>query len=421
MSKPDVERVAGRINFAWGLEHMTASVSRARYSSDGEASAEVIFKQASGAHIHQCRLNLLSTRAQGSLANELMKRYELTSYNFTWEAALEQLCVLTLRWLRDGDPVVVLDTDKVMPVPEWVLEPVLPKNQPSLIFGLGASGKSYLALAMAACVSIPWTNNPLGWWPGKDPKRVLLLDYETEEDEATYRIKKLRKGMGLPAFKLWYLHCALPLRDDLDRVSQTVLDNKVDLVIIDSVTGAVGGNLLEAEPVLGYFMALRQLKTTTLSIGHTAKGVDPLQPARKKTPFGSVFFENFSRMIYETQRAGQEGGDEDISVGLFPRKSNNWALARPSGFRIVFDNNAESVTIHKQDLADVDDLAKSLSASARIVAEVKNGAKDISKIREVLDDLTDAAFRQGLHRLKKQEKIVYLTPQLIGLKAYDAN
>ncbi len=420
MSKPDVERVAGRINFSWGIEHMTASVSRARYSSDGEAGAEVIFKQASGAHIHQCRLNLLSTRAQGSLANELSKRYELTSYNFTWDAALEQLCVLTLRCLRDGDPVVVLDTEKEMPIPAWVLEPVLPKNQPSLIFGLGASGKSYLALAMAACVSIPWTNNPLGWWPGTEPKRVLLLDYETEEDEATYRIKKLRKGMGLPAFRMWYLHCALPLRDDLDRVSQTVLDNKVDLVIIDSVTGAVGGNLLEAEPVLGYFMALRQLKTTTLSIGHTAKGVDPLQPTRKKTPFGSVFFENFSRMIYETQRAGQEGGDEDISVGMFPRKSNNWALARPTGFRIVFDNDAETVTIHRQDLADVADFAKSLSIGTRILAAVKHGSMEIDKLKSELDDITDEAFRQSLHRLKKADKIVYLTPRVIGAKVYAA-
>ena len=142
MSEPTMTQGAGRLQFSWGIEKLAATISRARYASDGEASAEVLFLRAENSgHIHQCRLNLLSTRAQSSLAGEMVRRYDLTPFGFSWEAALEQLAVLTLRWLRQGDPVAVVNTTRQIESPRWLLEPIIPEKQPTLIFGLGASGK----------------------------------------------------------------------------------------------------------------------------------------------------------------------------------------------------------------------------------------------------------------------------------------
>ena len=121
--KPVVEGHSGVYRFHWEEEEVTIKVSRIRTDRFGTTTAEIKVECSAlpNPHLHLARLNLTSSTARKRLAEQL---YEL--YPVEWGHILEQLCYLTLRLEREGEPWLSLTSeDQVEPI-KYLLPPLLP-------------------------------------------------------------------------------------------------------------------------------------------------------------------------------------------------------------------------------------------------------------------------------------------------------
>ena len=396
MSKPEIRRKSNAFLFTWKEERLEVTVSRLHQHRDGRVTGELLIKTTTPgvhSHLHQAQFNFTSSNARRDLSRYLNERYPLD-----WGAILEQLSVYTLQEMRQGEPLEELWTTDDVTSPEYLLAPLLPQNMPTIIYGEGGVCKSYLAILMAILVKLPWTDNPFALDTLAYPTETLYLDYETDKAEITWRLKCLQKGLGLPDFNLYYRRCILPLYDDLEQVQQCIESIDAKLIIVDSLGAACGGNMNEAETAIKLFGAIRQLGITSLLISHTAKD----QTSRTRTVFGSTYFFNFSRSIFEVRKV-QEVGDIEISVGLFHRKSNISRLHTPVGFKISFDTDA--VVVKSEDVGTVGEFIALLSNSSRIYEVLKDGQRTIPEIANECE-ISQTVTKTTLYRMRSQGKVI---------------
>ena len=170
-----------------------------------------------------------------------------------------------------------------------------------------------------------------------EPGPVLYLDYETSSATAARRFNTLYAGFGFEhKSSVLYRFCFQPLASEIQEIQRIASEHGIQLIIVDSAGPACGGEPESASASIQYFAALRSLRATTLTIAHKAKG-------SSNGPFGSVYWMNYPRSVYEIKKA-QDEGENLIHVGLFHRKVNDGKLLKPMGFKFDFDENAVSVT-----------------------------------------------------------------------------
>lgn len=393
MSKPKITDKPGGLEFSWEEEKLKITVSRIRLHKDGRVTGELLVTTSAPGYsplLHQAQLNFTASRSMTSLANLLEKRYP----DAEWDSLIEQLCYYTLDRVRRGEPVYELWTNQEIQRPSYLIYPILPMNQPTIIFGDPASGKSLVALVLAICMILPWYDNPLGLTAPPVSHTPLMLDYELDAETTRWRLKCLQEGMGLPTLSLNYRRCALPLAEDVEQIEHHVDDTKSDVIIIDSLGPACGGDLKDAETALRFFNALRQLKVTSLIIAHTSKERD----RKTKTVFGSVFFEAISRSIWEI-RSLQEHGESEIDIGLFHRKANISKLHHPLGFKMKFGDDYTEVM--EEDARTIDEFLQRMSTQTRITEELKPGKRAVKDLAEALG-IPQNTVSQSLRRMKSK-------------------
>lgn len=404
MSVPEVTRTPTKVKFYWHEEQLHVVVDRIHEHRDRRVTCELTLRtEAPGyePHLLQASHNLSSLKARTDLARLMSGRYSEAD----WDEVLEQISVMTLEALRTGEPVQPAGVGTELREPSYLLYPLLPKGLPTLLYGEGASAKSYLALHLALSVQVPIED--FDWHPIKS--NVLYLDYETDFEEVDYRLKKIKNAHGIDtSVSIMYRRQSLPLWDDADKIIEAIDQDDIGLVIVDSLGAACGGDLKEQEVATRFFGAIRRLPVTSLTISHVAK--NPLE--KTKTPFGSIYFYNFARNVIEVKKI-QETGEDEISVGLFHRKCNLGKLHHPMGFRIEF--GPETTTFTRQDIRDIPEFSKSLSVAQRIEIFLRAGPMDLENIAEELDIHKDTA-RITLGRMEKREKVVK-RGDLWGLRA----
>ncbi|MFC2027457.1 AAA family ATPase [Chloroflexota bacterium] len=277
VSEPSLVHNAGIYVFKFTEEALNIRVDRITEKSSNTSGEITILTEAPGINpfIHQARLNLTSTTARNALAKYLNTRFELDD----WAGILEIVCAMVLRKHREGEPVQTVGNLPARDSSKYRLSPLLVESEPNIFFGPGGVGKSYLACYISVLVQTGTDHHALHPVQGN----VLYLDWETSRYEIDERIKAVSRGMSLEGITIKHRFCSQSLASDITRIQRMVVDTEAALVIVDSVGSACGGEPESAEVVLRYFMALRSLKATTLSIDHVAKSGD------SKTPFGSVF------------------------------------------------------------------------------------------------------------------------------------
>lgn len=374
---PEVRSSAGTIELTWPAQRVAVLVSRIHSGKDGGVSAEVSFRRiredGTQGHIEICSLNLLSSPTKASLAKKLDGLCNLEPVGAQWAVLIEQTVVIALKSAREGDPLQLLSTKAEATRPSYLLEPLLQRGQHTVVFGLGGTGKSYLAMMLGITVAMPYPDNHLGLWPGTAPNPVLYLDWETNYDALQWRLHKITRGMGLPDVQLHYRRCALPLALDIEAIANAVLKTQAKLVIVDSLGPACDGDLNRPEVALELFRSLRLLgnDVSTLIIAHTAKNQNGDNRA-EKTIYGSAFFTNAARKVYEL-RSDPEAGEDNIEVAVFDRKSNDEARAKPWGLTIEFGD--ETVAFRRKEVATMGMLAENLSLPQRITHLLKSHGK----------------------------------------------
>jgi hypothetical protein len=372
------------------------------------------------------RIDFLSPTHKYNLARQL-REIGGDSEFLNWERKVNDLALAVIQKYRPDEPaILVVSCPELTLAPDYVVEPILYRNLPNIIFGDYGSLKSLTAMVLAYIAQLPLGHNGLALKPGRETSTpTLWLDYEGQGENFTKQWTAIQRGF-IPSLAqaarlqghkapddlelpILYKPMQMPLPDSIEVVKQEMLDNKIEMLVIDSLGPAAGGNLNDPEPAMRYHQALRTLGGTSLTLAHNSK--DPL--SKTKSIFGSVFFSNLARSIWEC-KADKEPQSKQVIVSLKQIKASLSELHLPLGFAFEFDDNTIAIT--KTNL-DETNLAGEIPISTRIKNLLRRGpmtTKDIATALEANED----SVRVKLNLLVKKE-ITVKQGDLWALRAGD--
>lgn len=383
MSQAQVERTLNGFAFTWPESPLSVRLSRIRESSRG-TTAELEVHLVNGARpktlTHQT-LNLLTSKDR--LAKELQKRHDAP-----WTSMLEQVCVLTLRELRKGEPVDSLEPDVNEQPAGFVLNPLLYEQHPTVLYGPGDSMKSLFALYCGMLLASGKSGPNL--WCAPEPWRVLFLDWEMSVRDLRSRVSMLRHGDPRLTKAPDYRRCYQPLAHDVEELKKVISEGGYDVLILDSLAMAAGGQELEkADSAIQFNAALRSLNCTSLIIGHTPK---PNEEQKERSLYGSVFFHNLCRVSWEVRREGQ-------AIGLYHKKNNLGPSHDPMGFHLELEEACCRVT--ESDMRDSPELFAGCPLKDRIEQALREQPRQTVQELASMLNAKPASLRSKLNQYKK--------------------
>jgi len=161
------------------------------------------------------------------------------------------------------------------PAEDWLIEPIIPRNQLVVIFAPGGTGKSLLALYIAAALA---TGKEIFAEP-KPPTSVLYMDYEMSQAVLYERLTAMGYGKDTDLSRLHY--ASLPPIGSLDKpegakqICDLARACQAELVIIDTFARAVEGAENDADTVRNFYrwtaMNLKQEGRSLMRIDHAGK------------------------------------------------------------------------------------------------------------------------------------------------------
>lgn len=295
----------------------------------GDTSAEAaiyLTSEGDNRFLHRARLNLLSTIAQERLAKYIAGR--APHLKVRWTEVISTSCDYILEEYRKGEPYIKL-RDAPEPAHRGsLLPPLLAGDGTTILFGDGGTGKSLMAVAVAA--SLQSGQTVIGGLEPTHQLHVAYLDWEWEAHVHRRRLREMWPEGDLP--DIVYVPCRRPLIEEADRIRRMVRDEAIGFLVLDSVALACGGEPESAEVAINFFNALRVLGLPSLAIAHVTKS-DAKGSADK--PFGSAYWANTARSTWYVRRS--DGSDQQhLSIGLFNKKANDTGLAAPIGLSVQF-------------------------------------------------------------------------------------
>jgi len=413
VSLPDIKEALNEYEFKWKAEQVTIQATLLKEHSDGRVTGDItITTQAKEyhPHIHQSQFNFSAGRTRETLAKTLHSRVpDLISLK-QWEDIIEQLCVKIVAMIREGEPALELAIDDTKNIPpEYLLEPILLKGLPTIIYGEKGANKSTLSILFSICMLLPWKDNPLGLVCPTRSIKSLILDWEQDKEIVQYQAKCLKDGMNLPYFDVYYRHCARPLANDLPQIARNISKVGAEVIIIDSLGAACGGELNKPGPALDFFAALRELRIASIILAQTSKDTE----SKKKTVFGSTYFTYYARSVFELVKA-DEIDKTSSDIALFNREANYSARHDPIGFHLTY--NGTGIMVQRQDV-NIGQFIKRHSTQQAIYEVLKRGAMKPKEIAKETGE-NENAVRVALSRMKAAGKIV-MTDQGYGLLSKD--
>lgn len=189
VSEPHVRRDGETFVFTWPSHGVAVGVERIRDTTSG-LEAEVFVSSSALGDLHWGRLLLASTNGREALVRKL----NTAAPDVPWRAIFERVCRHVVVEVRRGEPVVQLVPVPLPVRPRYLVEPLLPQNAVTVLYGDGGVGKGYIALAIALAVS---AGRDL---PGLRSHRVapvLYLDWESDRADHEERLALLQRGLAL--------------------------------------------------------------------------------------------------------------------------------------------------------------------------------------------------------------------------------
>ncbi len=366
--------LGGIIRLTWPTVGVCAELSSVHRNRDHDPIAIVTVRASLNGSKAQSevfcgRVNLMGPRAQSDLIKILRERCEED-----WLNIVPTLCYQGSKLLSEGAEVVQIKHRADIDPPKYLIYPLLAWNKPNIIYGLGGSGKSIVATAIAVLVATGYRSNPLGLELMYDSGNVLVLDYEADHEEYEWRANCIMRGMNMGPEALDiaqaaidYRHMAVPIADDIESINRLTLERGYRLIIIDSIAASVGGDLNLSDGPNRLFPALRQLNTTVLLIGHVAKNAKG-----ETSPYGNAFFFNYARSIWELKKV-QESGEDSFAVALLHRKANASKLHAKIGYYLNFTE--DSVSFLRSRVMDMPGMEGVLSVTEKIKVYLNDGKK----------------------------------------------
>lgn len=235
-------------------------------------------------------------------------------------------------------------------VAEWLAEPLIAEHRAHAIFAPGGTGKSLLALWLAAAVA---TGTPIFGHAGR-PRTVLYLDFEMTGDDLSERL--ISMGYG-PEHDLTCLRYALlPSLASLDAAEggQQVLRLArlvgAELVVIDTFARAVAGDENNADTVRSFYRhtgyLLKQDGIASVRIDHAGKDLE-------KGQRGSSAKNDDVDIVWQMVRHGASQfrlKTRKARMGWVPQQLTLTMSDNPICYRLVVDGPPDSRVAETLDL-----------------------------------------------------------------------
>jgi len=354
LNPPNVTYLLDSYRFSWAEEGVDIIADRLHQEKDGLKCELTVStsRQPKAGLLRQGNFNLSSTTTRSQWEKSLDQRMP----EVDWYAVMEQLCALSLKRWRDGEPVLDLACVEGRSGLPFLLPPFIVEGASSVLFAEGGTGKSLFALAM--CISIATGEDVLGVYPTRLGP-TLYLDWEWDAESHAERLHAICKGHGidLPKNTVHYRHEVAPIWDAAPAIRRHIAELGAVFVVVDSLGFARGGEPESADLTLKTFAAFRTFGVPVLALDHVAKNATD-----KKHSFGSVYTTNAARITWRAD-AVKEEGDTRIVVGLSNQKANG-RFQKPRGYVIEMDTDADdklkAVTFTPSDPQDLPGFTKAL-------------------------------------------------------------
>ena len=204
------------------------------------------------------------------------------------------------------------------PPEDWLIKPIIPRNQLVTIFAPGGTGKSLLALYIAA--GIATGRNMFG--EDNQPISVLYMDYEMQQAQLFERLTAMGYNKDINLTNLHY--ASLPPIGSLDtsegakQICDLARAVQAQLVIIDTFSRAVEGAENDADTVRNFYrwtaINLKAEFRSLLRIDHSGKDL-------KKGARGTSAKNDDVELVWQMTRTGD-------NIRLNPtKKRHTWITA----------------------------------------------------------------------------------------------
>lgn len=332
--------------------------------------------------------NISSLRARSERAKHLHERARAPEID--WMLLIEELCLRALTAEEDSGSEILLTDVQSGPADRGNVLNVaglpLVKGQPTIWFGDGGCGKSYLSLYAGIALATEYD------------ERVLYCDWECTSDDHRRRLDRIL-GTTAKLPNLWYQRCERSLVKMADRLKEIIARRGITTVICDSAGYATEGAPETAESALGYFRAFATLgPVTSLHLAHINKS-----ETGDQKPFGSQFWHNSARSTWYLKRTDPNPESHDVTVAFIHRKSNSGPFETPRGMRISFVGG--ETRILPTDPAAHEELATSLPLWQRMKRELEYGPMTASALSDILGAKAESISREA-RRQKSCFKLV---------------
>lgn len=347
-----------------------------------ETTAEIEI-QVDGTHVHLARLNLSSTTSRAGLVRLLSAR--TNGAGLPWDELIEGFCVGVLRREREGEATQYTHDAPIPPV-AYLVDQLVQEGKPNLLFGPGAAGKGYLAVAMSLGVTIGRGVGPLT----VKQATPFYLDWEDDFPTFNARVKRLCSGLDVPVPRIAYRRMKGILADRVNEVARAIAAAGATFGILDSVSAcsgsprtgetwdAIAHRLFDALDLIP--SGVPGVPMTWLLIGHvTGDAASKREPAGKM--FGSIQSMNRARCAWEVVSSQAPGGAA-VAINLHHAKWNHTGVRPPVQLDMVFDGDA----------VRIDEAAPAMRPPRVGAAGVSDGepAQRPPRTPTVADRLTDA-------------------------------
>jgi hypothetical protein len=410
--------MTGGFELRWHFSDLDISAYVTRITD--KANAEVAFFYASVDQIQDHketillspnRVDFLSPSQKSSLVKQLRDIGHTNEFVAfcDWERKVNQVALAVMNQCRQNIPAVEVGANiEATLAANYVVEPILYRDLPNIIFGDYSSLKSITSMVLAYVAQLPYVDNELGLKPEKDVATpILWLDYEGQRPVFEKYWTCIQRGFNADMeVPIAYKEMTVPLYDAIQEVRGEMLEHRTKMLVVDSLGPAASGNLNDPEPALRYHLALRTLGGTSLTLAHNSK--DPNTDT--KSIFGSVFFSNLARCIWQC-KADKDATSNYATVVLKQVKASLSLLHLPVGFGFEFDEANSIIAVTKVDVKDTA-LAGELPISIRIKELLKHGPKTAKEI-EIELEVKENTLRVELNRLKNRQVTMKMGDQWV--------
>lgn len=162
------------------------------------------------------------------------------------------------------------------PAQDWLVEPLIPAGRQVAVFSEAKSGKSLLALEMAAALA---TGGPVLGQPPCAPRSVLYIDQEMTESDLRERLTDMGYGPGDDLTRLVYFQlCTLAPLDrpsGAEAMAKLIDVHQPELVVLDTMARVVDGEENSSDTYRNFYqftgLLLKARGVSLLRLDHSGK------------------------------------------------------------------------------------------------------------------------------------------------------